>query len=213
MFAVGGLQTKSQAGACASDRSTLETALESYRASHGAYGTEAQLVADGQLRHESTMYDVSLAGGDFTLTPIGACDGVDLIAAPAGAAAASPGADVAAPTTTTTEAPAQTTTTTEAPTTTTTAPLVNLSLSSVCTPPSHWPSERAWSVANPNSADVDFTLDATRATGRPGSHVAGAATPGTSTWYLPVASHGSKNTAVLDALGHRRSLNSTNRRC
>ncbi len=117
IFAVGGMQSQSRTSACAADRTALETAMESYRAINGAYGTEAQLVAAGQLRSESTMYDIALgSNGDFTLLPVGPCAGDELVAAASDPSAA----HVSPPSTPTSTAPPSTTTTTAPPATTTT---------------------------------------------------------------------------------------------
>ncbi len=210
IFAVGGMQSQSRTSACAADRTALETAMESYRAINGAYGTEAQLVAAGQLRSESTMYDIALgSNGDFTLLPVGPCAGDELVAAASDPSAA----HVSPPSTPTSTAPPSTTTTTAPPaTTTTTRALRAATLASACTDPSHWPNQRAWQIKNPNRVAVLFTLDAANATNHAGHHVEGDASPGTTTWYLPAADHG-KNTVILDATGRQQSKNSTNRRC
>lgn len=156
VFAVGGLQSKSQSSACAADRSALETAMDTYRAINGSYGTEVQLVSSGQLRSESSMYDVTLGSdGDFTLTPVGPCADDELVAS-----ASESGADssipTAAPATSTSSAPPTTTTTGPPPTSTTPAALKAATLSSVCTERSHWPDERAWRIKNPNRVAVSL---------------------------------------------------------
>jgi prepilin-type N-terminal cleavage/methylation domain-containing protein len=214
VFAVGGLQSKSQSSACANDRSALETAMETYRALNGTYATEGELVAAGQLRGESSMYDVMLGDGSYTLTPVGPCaeDG-SIAAASAGGDSPPTTPTTAVAPTPTSSLPATTTTTAPAPTTTTTtAPLRVLSLSSVCTDHAHWPAERAWQIKNRNLVSVPFTLVAVNATNHAGSRVESDAPPGSSTWYLPTADRG-RNTATLDALGRHRSVNSRNKQC
>jgi prepilin-type N-terminal cleavage/methylation domain-containing protein len=199
VFSVGGLTGRATAAACGSDRSALETALESYRAQHGAYATEPTLVAAGVLRSESSNFDVVLTGDTYELQGVGDCaagDTVDL----AGARGSS----------TTTTAPAPTTTTAPATTTTTKKPK-KLALASLCTPLAHWPGERAWRVRNPNAFEVDFTLDSVGVDG-PGSHVAAAAAPGDTTWYLRAADHGGSR-ATLGALGATSTKKSGDRRC
>jgi prepilin-type N-terminal cleavage/methylation domain-containing protein len=207
VFSVGGLTGRASAAACGSERSALETALESYRAQHGAYATEPTLVAAGVLRSESSLYDVVLSGDSYELQGVGDCAGGDSLDL-AGAERSSTTTTVPA-TTTTTAAPA--TTTTAPATTTTTKKPKKLSLASVCTPLANWPGERAWRIRNPNAFDVDFTLDAVGTTAA-GSHLAGAAAPGDTTWYLAAAApRGSR--ATLEALGSTSTKKSGDRRC
>ncbi len=164
------------------------------------------------------MYDVTVDGVGYALTAVGPCVDPELAVATKAGGKDSPTTSTSTTTTTTRTAPAPaargaTTTTTAPPaTTTTTAALVRLKLSSVCTEPAHWPDERAWLITNPNAVDVDFTLDAVRATNHDGHLVVGAAAPGNTIWYLPAADRG-RNRATLDAVGRRRSVNSTDRRC
>jgi prepilin-type N-terminal cleavage/methylation domain-containing protein len=212
VFAVGGLQGKSQSSACDSDQRALETAMETYRAINGAYATEGQLVAAGQLRGESSMHDVVLGDGSYTLTPVGACAADESIAAASDDGDSPPTTPTTATAPTSTSSLPATTTTTAPPPTTTTAPLNVPKLATVCTERSHWPAERAWQISNPNLVSVPFTLVAVNATNHPGSQVDGDAPPGASTWYLPAADRG-RNTATLDALGIRKSVNSRNKRC
>ncbi len=131
--------------------------METYRALNGAYATEGELVAAGQLRGESSMYDVLLGDdGSYTLTPVGAC------AEDGPIAAASEGGE--SPPTTSSDRrgtdlddslPATTTTTAPPPTTTTTTVALRVpKLATVCTEPSHWPAERAWQITNRNLVSV-----------------------------------------------------------
>lgn len=50
VFAVGGSTEKAQTSACSAERSTLETALEAYRASEGAYPTGIDQLTEGENR-------------------------------------------------------------------------------------------------------------------------------------------------------------------
>ncbi len=201
VFAVGRLASDGAAAACATAHRTLEVAEERHRARFGAYATEAVLVADGQIRGESSRYDISVSASDYTLIATGEC-------AALATSIAGTTTTVAATTSTT---PAVTTTPPAPAPTTTTVPFA-LRLSSLCTPRSHWPNERAWGIHNPNPTSVAFTLDAVKATNHPGHHIADAAPSGDSTWYLPAADRG-RNTAVLAAANLQSSLNSRNRKC
>jgi prepilin-type N-terminal cleavage/methylation domain-containing protein len=96
VFAVGGMQSQGQKNACASDRAALERAMEGHKASYGSYATETALVASGELRHESTLYDVTLTASDYTLSPTATCASADQ------AALATPTTTAAAASTTTT---------------------------------------------------------------------------------------------------------------
>lgn len=60
--------------ACDADRSTLETAIEAYRALNGddAMPTEADLVTAGLLRTESSGFDIE-PSGILTPSPAGPC--------------------------------------------------------------------------------------------------------------------------------------------
>jgi prepilin-type N-terminal cleavage/methylation domain-containing protein len=61
VFAVSGLQAEAEETASETDERALVTAMESYRAIHGAYGDEAALVSAGVLRDESELWDVDVA--------------------------------------------------------------------------------------------------------------------------------------------------------
>jgi prepilin-type N-terminal cleavage/methylation domain-containing protein len=222
--AVGKLHDGARSSACAATRSTVEAALESYRALYGTYTTEAGLVNAGILRSETSTYDIDLVGDSYALVATGDCAD-DVASDPSsdsggtGAVTTTGSSTTVAPTTTaTTTTPAVTTTTTPAVTTTTTPAVTTttepaaLTLSSVCTPSSHWPDDRAWEIHNPNDGTVAFTLTATNASSGWNNPVSGAAPSGSSTWYLPKARRGS-NAARLEDAGHLDTANSTNRRC
>lgn len=72
VFAVNGISDKGQTAACDTDKQTLRTAVEAYRAKNGAATnpTEAQLVAGGLLSTESSYYDISYSGSTLTLTAV-----------------------------------------------------------------------------------------------------------------------------------------------
>ncbi|MEZ5224964.1 MAG: type II secretion system protein [Ilumatobacteraceae bacterium] len=63
VFAVRGITNQGEDSAVAADERTLAGAQEAYMAQNGAYATEAELVAAGLLRDESTLHDVDLAVG------------------------------------------------------------------------------------------------------------------------------------------------------
>jgi len=75
VFAVRGITNEGDETACAVDRQTVADAQEANYGLHGAYGSEADLVANEFLRSESSTHDVTVTGGgeDYTITPVGAC--------------------------------------------------------------------------------------------------------------------------------------------
>lgn len=73
VFAVRNLTDNAQTSSCATERRQLDTAEEIHRTQNGSYATEAQLVSGGQLKSPSSMYDVTLAGGSYTLAAVGDC--------------------------------------------------------------------------------------------------------------------------------------------
>jgi general secretion pathway protein G len=73
VFAVRGITDQGEASACASELDVLQTAEESHYALNGSYADEATLVAAGTLVADSTMYDVTVAGDSYAITPVGAC--------------------------------------------------------------------------------------------------------------------------------------------
>ena len=61
VFAVRGITDQGTASATDADERTLESAQEAHMAKEGEYATEADLVAAGLLRGESTLHDIDLA--------------------------------------------------------------------------------------------------------------------------------------------------------
>jgi hypothetical protein len=62
-----------EAAACATDRTLMETAVEAYLAINGGTeATEAQVVAQGLLREESPLHDIG-AGATVIPSPAGGC--------------------------------------------------------------------------------------------------------------------------------------------
>ena len=61
VFAVGGITERGDTAAAAADERTVVVALESYRAVHGQYASEAELVNAGFLREESELTDIDVA--------------------------------------------------------------------------------------------------------------------------------------------------------
>ena len=70
VFAVGGITDRGETAAAAADERTVVGALESYRALHGQYASEAELVSAGFLREESDLTDIDL-GPDLASYAIG----------------------------------------------------------------------------------------------------------------------------------------------
>ena len=75
VFAVGNLSSNSGAAACAADASTITSAEEAYKALHTQYVSEAGLVSDGQLSSASSLHDIVVANGSYTLLDVGRCAG------------------------------------------------------------------------------------------------------------------------------------------
>jgi general secretion pathway protein G len=72
VFAVNGISDKGQTAACNTDKRTLTTAVEAYRAKNGGSTTptEANLVTAGLLSAESTYYNISYTGTTLNVTPV-----------------------------------------------------------------------------------------------------------------------------------------------
>lgn len=118
VVATNGLSSKGEAASCASDSHQLDEAEQRYFVQEGSYGTEAQLVAGHVIREQSSLHDIVLAGGDYSIVGTGTCASSDLVASPTTSGGADySGTKSVGDTTTTT-----TTTTTVPPTTTTTEP-------------------------------------------------------------------------------------------
>jgi general secretion pathway protein G len=72
VFAVGGINDKGQTSACDADDSSLATAEEAYYAQNTAYISEASLVPK-YIHKESTLHDISLTTGNYTIVAVGKC--------------------------------------------------------------------------------------------------------------------------------------------
>lgn len=79
VFAVGGSTSDAKASACSAEKSTVEAAMEAYRAKTGDWPTMAQLTASGAnqfLRKAPTYYSFpATPDGTLTLTAKGTADG------------------------------------------------------------------------------------------------------------------------------------------
>ena len=76
VFAVSGITDRGQKSACKTDARTLRTAAEAYLAQDETFvaGGEAQLLAAGFISEQSTLYDITIAGGKVTaVTGVGKC--------------------------------------------------------------------------------------------------------------------------------------------
>lgn len=74
VFAVGGITDRGDEVATTADAQTISDAQEAYKAINGSYAEEAELVAAGLLRDQSTVHDVTVAAdrSSFTLVATGA---------------------------------------------------------------------------------------------------------------------------------------------
>jgi type II secretion system protein G len=74
VFAVGGSTEKAQTSACGAERSSLETAIEAFRASEGSYPTEIDQLKNEPnkyLRSSPQWYQISGTNGDISRTDEG----------------------------------------------------------------------------------------------------------------------------------------------
>jgi general secretion pathway protein G len=74
VFAVGGSTDKAQSNACAAERSSVETAVEAYRASVGSYPTAMTQLTSGDnqfLRSTPQWYGLNASGGTLNRTTEG----------------------------------------------------------------------------------------------------------------------------------------------
>jgi general secretion pathway protein G len=75
VFAVGNSTDNAKSSACDAERSTLETAIEAYRAQTGEYPTSNTALTQTEtrfLRHEPTLYQVNASGdGSISRTDAG----------------------------------------------------------------------------------------------------------------------------------------------
>lgn len=71
VFAVRGVSDRGEDSVVEADHDVLSSAQEAYMAQTGRYATEAELVAAGFLRSESTVHDiVLLPDGSYTLSTV-----------------------------------------------------------------------------------------------------------------------------------------------
>src|SRR5471032_2070041 len=63
VFAVGNLTGSAKTNACATEKSTLVTADEAYKAQNGSYTDGPGLVTAGLLKAAPTLYTISAASG------------------------------------------------------------------------------------------------------------------------------------------------------
>jgi general secretion pathway protein G len=62
VFAVGNLTNNAATNACATEKSTLQTADEAYKAQNGSYTDAAGLVSAGLLKSAPTYYTINSSG-------------------------------------------------------------------------------------------------------------------------------------------------------
>jgi prepilin-type N-terminal cleavage/methylation domain-containing protein len=62
VFAVGNLTSNAKSNACATEKSTLVTADEAYKAQNGSYTDGPGLVTAGLLKTAPTLYTISTTG-------------------------------------------------------------------------------------------------------------------------------------------------------
>ena len=75
VFAVGNLTSSAQSNACATEKSTIVTADEAYKAqNNGSYTDTAGLVSAGLLKSTPTYYTIN-ASGVVSVTPAGSSKG------------------------------------------------------------------------------------------------------------------------------------------
>ncbi|MCB0999325.1 MAG: prepilin-type N-terminal cleavage/methylation domain-containing protein [Acidimicrobiales bacterium] len=71
VFAVRGVADRGDDSVVEADQDVLSSAQEAYMAQTGRYATEAELVAAGFLRSESTVHDIVLhPDGSYTLSTV-----------------------------------------------------------------------------------------------------------------------------------------------
>jgi general secretion pathway protein G len=74
VFAVGNLTSSAQSNACATEKSTIITADEAYKAQNTSYTDTAGLVSAGLLKSTPTYYTIN-ASGNTALTSAGTAKG------------------------------------------------------------------------------------------------------------------------------------------
>ena len=72
VFAVGNLGTNAKSNACATEKSTISTALEAYKAQNGSYPTAmSQLTSGSSALLKSTPLDYGIdSGGSGIISPL-----------------------------------------------------------------------------------------------------------------------------------------------
>lgn len=78
VFAVGGITNRGEKSACDADRSTIEVAIEAYRAQNGTYPTSETQIVPSFMRSHSDLYDITGTTGALTLSGTGSTQGCTL---------------------------------------------------------------------------------------------------------------------------------------
>ena len=75
VFSVAGINNRGESSACKADKNTLTVAEEAHYAENNSYVDEAGLVSGGYIESQSSLYNVTVAGGDYTITAVsgGSC--------------------------------------------------------------------------------------------------------------------------------------------
>jgi general secretion pathway protein G len=75
VFSVAGINNRGESSACKADKNTLTVAEEAHYAENSSYVDEAGLVSGGYIESQSSLYNVTVAGGDYTITAVsgGSC--------------------------------------------------------------------------------------------------------------------------------------------
>ena len=117
-FAVRGAMGDAAESACADDGKVLRDSEEAYKAQHGRYATETELVSGGLIRSESILNNIVLTedGEGVTVVTVAGCTGQ---AGPADLSSATLAPTTTSTSTTTASTTTSSTTSTTSPTTTT----------------------------------------------------------------------------------------------
>jgi general secretion pathway protein G len=73
VFAVGNLTSSAKTNACSTEKSTIITADEAYKAQNGSYTNTAGLVAAGLLKTTPVNYAIDTSGNVSLLTSANGC--------------------------------------------------------------------------------------------------------------------------------------------
>jgi prepilin-type N-terminal cleavage/methylation domain-containing protein len=73
VFAVGNLTSSAQKNACSTEKSTIITADEAYKAQNGSYTNTAGLVSAGLLKTTPLNYQIDASGNVSLLTSANGC--------------------------------------------------------------------------------------------------------------------------------------------